>query len=97
MSFFLFALVVDFVTVVLHGFALKVLWGWFMVPIFDLPNLTIPAAIGISLTISLLISRSGTGKDEDQEDFEFAIKKVVSKVISIIIALAAGWITLQFM
>jgi len=36
------------------GFVLSILWGWFLVPAFHLPQITIPLAIGISLVIGML-------------------------------------------
>ena len=33
------------------GWVLKILWGWFIVPTFGLPILSIPSAIGFSLVI----------------------------------------------
>lgn len=43
---------------ILNGFALKVIWGWFMVPVFGLPALTIPAALGIGILVSYLTQNS---------------------------------------
>lgn len=43
----LFALIAA--SVVWRGYVMAVLWGWFMVPPFGLPSLSIPFAIGISI------------------------------------------------
>jgi len=47
-------LAVDFVTISLWGVVLKILWAWYMVPVFALPKLTIPQAIGIAITVGLI-------------------------------------------
>lgn len=39
---------------ILNGFALKTLWGWFVVETFGLRNLTIPQALGITLVVGFL-------------------------------------------
>ena len=39
---------------ILDGWVLSILWGWFMVPVFHLPPLTIAPAIGIALMTGLL-------------------------------------------
>lgn len=36
------------------GFVLSILWGWFIVPAFHLPQISIPLAIGISLVVGML-------------------------------------------
>ena len=38
---------------ILKGFTLMVLWGWFIVPYFRAAPLTIPIAIGLGLVISV--------------------------------------------
>jgi len=39
---------------VVHGLVLKVLWGWFVVSLFHLPQLTIASAIGLTYVASML-------------------------------------------
>lgn len=39
---------------ILSGYVLSVLWGWFIVPTFGLPLLTIPVAIGVMLVVAYL-------------------------------------------
>jgi hypothetical protein len=41
-------------TILLNAWVLVILWGWFMVPLFGLPALNIPYAIGIQLVLGLL-------------------------------------------
>jgi hypothetical protein len=42
---------------ILNGWVLSILWDWFIVYQFGLPSISIPVAIGISLTASMLTSR----------------------------------------
>jgi len=39
---------------ILNGWILTILWGWFVVPIFHLPPLTIAPAMGLSLLVSYM-------------------------------------------
>ena len=38
----------------LNGLALKMLWGWFMVPTFGLPTLSLAQAIGVGIMVGFL-------------------------------------------
>jgi hypothetical protein len=42
------------VLVVLNGWVLSVLWGWFVVPALGLPTLSIPLAIGLCSVAQVL-------------------------------------------
>ena len=42
------------ISTIANGFALSVLWGWFISPVFGLPALTIVQAIGLSMVVSYL-------------------------------------------
>lgn len=37
-----------------YGITVSILWGWFVVPLFHLPMLTIPQALGLSLAVKYL-------------------------------------------
>lgn len=39
---------------ILEGYVLSIVWSWFMVP-FGLPQISIPWAIGVSVTASLVM------------------------------------------
>ncbi len=82
------------VSVLWGGYALSVLWGWFMVPTFGFIPLTIPAAIGVMLVVSLLThqSRSGTEKRSDAVAAVIAFNLLGPMVILII-----GWIVKGFL
>lgn len=52
------------VLAICSGFTLSILWGWFMVPVFHLPELSIPQAIGISVVIHFLTNKDAGRKDD---------------------------------
>jgi hypothetical protein len=54
------------------GYVLAMLWGWFVIPVFKAPTLTLPVATGLIVLISHLTSRSiSHGIMEPQEPQEF--------------------------
>ncbi|MCU4119322.1 hypothetical protein [Variovorax sp. N23] len=75
-----------------RGYVLSILWGWFMVPAFGLPGLTVPLAIGLALVIGFLTERSAKKK----EDFDWGIA-IAQLIFSPAIALLIGWIVTRFM
>ena len=44
-------IIVSIYSAILSGWAIAKLWGWFVVPTFHIPALTIPVAIGVSILI----------------------------------------------
>ncbi len=52
----LFGVLVVVGSIVVHGFILSVLWGWFVHPLFSVaPALGIVPAIGVALTVALMV------------------------------------------
>lgn len=43
-----------FLSAIWSGYVLTVLWGWFIVPLFGLPALSLVYAIGLSLVVGYL-------------------------------------------
>lgn len=77
------------------GYALSVLWSWFIVPKFNLPALDIPTAIGIALVVDYMTkqSYSGLAKSEDHSIRRTAIEALFRPAF----ALLFGWIVTKFM
>lgn len=71
---------------VLHGFVFSVLWGWFAAPLFGLPAITIPQAIGLSLVLSA--SRIAV-KSQESDGW--------TMWLSPFLALAIGWVVKSFL
>ena len=77
-------------TMILQGFVLKVLWAWFVVPTFQLPGLTIPAALGLSMVTSYLTHQYHKDERSIEEQMVYAVNECL-------LALAIGWIIHLFM
>lgn len=69
---------------ILNGFALKILWGWFMVPVFSLPALTIPAALGIGIVVSFLTHHSGTTQQRGDRSWS-AMHLVTRPILAVVL------------
>ena len=72
------------------GYVLSVLWGWFIVPVFGLPALSIPFAIGVCIVVGLLTFQH----HEEKRSFGQLIP------LSFLLpatALLCGWIVTKFL
>lgn len=92
-------LILVVVGTVASGYALSVLWGWFVVPTFELPALTIIQALGISLVVNYFTSDLQRTQEESKEKsytkvlFNACLKIVLRPLIFLFL----GWVYLQFM
>lgn len=80
----------------MSGWVLTVLWGWFITPVFTLPTLSLPCALGLSLIVNFLIHHPTNWKEIEQRGRAEVIKEVVLPFFRAGIALGLGWIILQF-
>jgi hypothetical protein len=77
-----------------RGYVLSILWGWFAVPIFGLPQLTVPAAIGVCLIVGMFFARN----DEDNRSgWEKFGSSIAVTFIGPLCTLLVGWIVKGFM
>ncbi len=71
-----------------RAFVLMKLWAWFIVPLFGLPALNIPYAIGLALVMGMFFTTSK--KEEDKNFWATAIANPL-------IILFIGWIVQMFL
>jgi hypothetical protein len=76
---------------VLDGLAIRVLWGWFVVPLFNAPALSIAAAIGLGLVASLFQHPPVADKDKDTS------AKIGAVIMRPVMYIAFGWLVTLFM
>jgi hypothetical protein len=74
-----------------NGYALAVLWGWFIVPVFHGPALRIPFAIGLSLIVGYMTHQTRKSEDDPDTGYMFLLG-----VIKPAVALLFGWIVTWF-
>jgi hypothetical protein len=83
-------------SIIMHGWVLSIMWRWFMVPLFGLPVLTIPYAIGISAVVALFKGNSTTNKDDNKTATAKFLEALFVAFVAPLISLGFGWIVLQF-
>lgn len=69
---FIYSLVLIVFASIVRGFALAILWRWFMVP-FGLPALGIAWSIGVGLTLSYLLGIQSKNDAEPAKDMFAAL------------------------
>src|SRR5690606_19739412 len=90
------------VTIVLanlySGFALSVLWRWFVVPSLGAPPLTIGYAIGIATVVGYLTQPWKRSKKEENTDWDRLLAEGVGVAIGKpTFALLFGWVVTLFL
>ena len=83
-----------------NGWALSMLWGWFVVPTFQMPDLRIVEAIGLAMIVSFLTAtrQTNTGGKGDQTSLREKIIEYSSwMIVYPVMAVGIGWIVYQFM
>ena len=88
---FIFTLIIS---VIADGYALSILWGWFLVPL-GLQAISITTAIGISMIFTFLTHHSS--KNDDSKDFrELMVKMVGACLLKPMMAILFGWLVYSF-
>jgi hypothetical protein len=76
------------------------LWGWFVVPIFKLPILSVPAAMGIIITWRLFRGQIDTyskpTEDQTPAEKKQASGKLFTMLLSPLCVLGLGWLIQHF-
>jgi len=81
---------------IFNGYALSVLWRWFVVPVFGLPELGIVSAIGISMVVHFLTYQD-MPEDKSKSFGEKLTMKCMIAFIHPASALLFGAIAKEFM
>lgn len=94
---FIFAMVTA--AIVMRGWVLTVLWGWFIVPTFSLPELSIPAALGFTLIVSMFTQHLTNKKSESTGKTKSTLAGEImgTAIGGPLVVLLLGWIIKSFM
>ena len=85
-------------SITFSGYALSVLWDWFVVVTFSTESLSIPAAIGLSLIVNYITYQYNEQQTDDTiSQAERLGKAVFMAVARPCIALLTGWLVTLFM
>ena len=74
------------------GYALSVLWAWFIVPAFGLPKLSIPLAIGLALIVSYLTHQLDNREKDNRTASEVLVAGIATSFVKPLIVLLTGWV-----
>ena len=85
------------ISAMFNGYALSVLWGWFVVPTFGAPALGIVPAIGVAMVVSYLTYQTHNCKKEEKSFGETIAEGTAMAVLKPSFALFFGWIVHLFM
>jgi hypothetical protein len=101
MLFIVYALLtiaVLLVSAIVNGYALSVLWGWFIVPTFELPQLSVAAAIGLALTVSYVTNHARIGEKTPKTPYaELLVELALLTFLKPMLVLSLGYICTLFM
>ena len=73
--------------IIVRGWVLTVLWGWFLVPL-GAPALSIPFALGISTIIGLFLQNVSRTKSEGSTVPNLVAQSLLGPLVSLLV----GWI-----
>lgn len=80
-----------------RGYVLAILWGWFMVPAFGLPALTVVQAIGVSLTVAFITYQyQPKAMEPEEETWKKVSRPITHLVLGPAMSLLMGWIVKSF-
>lgn len=88
------------IIVILRGWILKIMWGWFMTPIFHIPQITTVQAIGIAVVIGFLTEQPHKSQkipESNKERLRMIGKAFLSGIIYASFSLIMGWVAHFFM
>jgi hypothetical protein len=97
LSKFIFFFTIAALSISYKGYALSVLWDWFLVKTFEFQSISIPTAIGITLIVNFIISQPKVNKESEDLDAEAFFKMALIGTVIPTLTLLMGWITTLFM
>jgi hypothetical protein len=88
----LIILAITTVAAIWEAFALKVLWGWFLVPL-GLPAIGMAHAVGLALIATLLTHQAPSNMTSDERQSQVIGWGLATPAVALIV----GWIAKGFM
>lgn len=81
------------------GYVLSVMWNWFLVPAFHMPQISVALAIGITMLVRMITYNPSYEKEKKKESGELAkalTNAVVFSLLYPLLVLAVAYIVHQF-
>jgi len=86
--------IIGTVSAVLNGFVLTKLWGWFIVPVFKAPELSLVPAIGLGIIVSFFTT---SYKENSKPLEEILLTATLVAIFKPALFLLLGWVVHLFM
>lgn len=80
----------------LNGYMISVLWDWFIIPLFKLPSLSVPQAIGLAIMVSVLTRQIDNTKSEKSYE-ERIVESVFTGLTKVCLYLSLGFVVKGFL
>lgn len=90
-----YGLIVILIGSIVNAYVISKLWVWILVPSFELPEITMGMAFGLSVIIGFFRGKSSKS-DEDEDVVEKLTKSIVWVFINGAFYLLIGWIAGMF-
>jgi hypothetical protein len=99
LGWFAFAIATVGLAIIVRGWVLTVLWSWFVVPTFSLPELSIPVALGFTLIVGMFTHHLAqkTANDTTRSTATKVGEVIGAAIVNPLIVLLFGWIIQSFM
>ncbi len=96
MQNFLMRTLLMIASMIVSGFMVTILWGWFIAPVFNVIVINIPQAIGLLLILNILKMKS-KDLDRPEKEIEVLVDDFLNILILCIVSLLSGWIVQLFL
>lgn len=75
-----------------RGFAISTVWGWFVTPALEVPELPVTAGAGIALIVCALRVRMPPAKEEKDDARSIVVGTILDGVVLPLIVIGAAWV-----
>jgi len=89
-------ILVAIVTVLMDGLVIPILWRWFIVPVFKLPQIYFWQAAGLALLIGYFTHQTQP-EDRSKSGFEKAVAAAGIAIAYPLLILGVGWVIYSIM
>lgn len=81
---------------ILNGFVISVVWGWFIVPIFGLPSLTIAEAVSVVIVARAVVNPVSKSDSKNKGWEDWLSDFITYSVVGPFMILGLAWIVSLF-
>jgi len=90
-------LLVGALGVFVGGWVLSEVWGWFIVPVFNAPSLTVIQAVGITFVVFLVLPGRPPPDTKDKDWMELFALGIAQSLVSPLVTWLLAYIVMRLM